>query len=155
MKVSGFTIRVYGLFIHREMVLLSREFRLGIFMTKFLGGGLIPGEGIADCLRREIREEMNQEITILKHLYTTDFFQASINLHPPFQIINVYYLGRLAQPDGLMAVNDDMMPARVDGSQIFIWKRLKDLQQTDLSLPIDKHFIGLFENGDIDLSDLK
>jgi len=44
-------------------------------MTKFPGGGLQFGEGTIDCIKREFREELGCEIGVLKHFYTTDYFQ--------------------------------------------------------------------------------
>jgi len=58
--------------IDEAKVLVSDEFRLGIFMTKFPGGELNFGEGTKDCLRREFMEELNTEIDIISHYYTTD-----------------------------------------------------------------------------------
>jgi 8-oxo-dGTP pyrophosphatase MutT (NUDIX family) len=55
MKPKMFNIRVYGLVIRQGKVLLTDEIRFGIPMTKFPGGGLKPGEGTVDCLRREMR----------------------------------------------------------------------------------------------------
>ena len=57
--VSKFTIRVYALIINGENeVLLSDEFRLGMRMTKFPGGGLQFGEGTLACLKREAMEDI-------------------------------------------------------------------------------------------------
>ncbi len=79
---TRFTIRVYGIILNdRNEVLLSDESYRGHRFTKFPGGGLEYGEGTLDCLRREIREETGCRIEILRHLYTTDFFQESL-FHP-------------------------------------------------------------------------
>lgn len=59
MGINQFNIRVYGFLIEDKKVLVTDEFRLGIFMTKFPGGGLQFGEGTIDCLKREFMEEMN------------------------------------------------------------------------------------------------
>ncbi|MBL4734821.1 MAG: NUDIX domain-containing protein, partial [Flavobacteriales bacterium] len=78
MTISKIIIRVYGVWIDGDnQVLLSDEFHNGIRMTKFPGGGLEPGEGPIDSLRREWMEELGVEIDILDHFYTTDFFQQS------------------------------------------------------------------------------
>ena len=46
MAEKKFNIRVYGLLINdRNEILVSDEFRMGVFMTKFPGGGLKFGEG--------------------------------------------------------------------------------------------------------------
>ena len=52
MENKRFNIRVYGFLIDEGCILVTDEFRLGIFMTKFPGGGLIYGEGMIDCLKR-------------------------------------------------------------------------------------------------------
>ena len=86
-----FNVRVYGLLINdRRQVLVSDEFIRGGYYTKFPGGGLEFGEGTRDCLKREFKEEMNLEVEVGDHLYTTDFFQMSA-FNPEHQIISIYY----------------------------------------------------------------
>src|SRR5215210_6645816 len=87
-----FNIRVYGILINdNKQVLVSDEFIRGKYYTKFPGGGLEYGEGTRDCLKREFKEEMNLNVAVGDHLYTTDFFQKSA-FHPDHQIISIYYL---------------------------------------------------------------
>ena len=75
-KIKSFNIRVYGLFVKdKTEILLADEKRFGMNMTKFPGGGLKPGESTIACLKREVKEELNQEIRIIRHFYTTDFYQ--------------------------------------------------------------------------------
>lgn len=62
MEISKVNIRVYGLIFCKGLLLITDEFRLGMPMTKFPGGGLIKGEGTIDCLKRECMEELGQEI---------------------------------------------------------------------------------------------
>ena len=93
-----FTIRVYGLLIDSEKrVLVSDEFIRGSYYTKFPGGGLEFGEGTRDCLKREFIEEMNLNVEVTDHLYTTDFFQMSA-FRPDQQIIAIYYLVKALEP---------------------------------------------------------
>jgi len=88
----SFNIRVYGVLINEQkQVLVSDEYIRGSYYTKFPGGGLELGEGTKDCLKREFKEEMDLEVAISEHLYTTDFYQVSA-FNPAHQIISIYYL---------------------------------------------------------------
>ncbi len=87
-----FNIRVYGILINdNNEVLVSDELIKGSYYTKFCGGGLEHGEGTINCVIREFKEEMNTEIEVIEHLYTTDFYQKSI-FNPQHQLISIYYL---------------------------------------------------------------
>jgi 8-oxo-dGTP diphosphatase len=87
-----FNIRVYGILINdKKQVLVSDEYIRGNYYTKFPGGGLEFGEGTRDCLKREFREEMDLDILVGDHIYTTDYFQMSA-FNPEHQIISIYYL---------------------------------------------------------------
>jgi ADP-ribose pyrophosphatase YjhB (NUDIX family) len=91
MVLTMFNIRVYGILINEQkQVLVSDEFIRGNYYTKFPGGGLEFGEGTRDCLKREFKEEMDLEVKIGDHIYTTDFFQLSA-FNPEHQIISIYY----------------------------------------------------------------
>jgi ADP-ribose pyrophosphatase YjhB (NUDIX family) len=96
--IKHFNIRVYGLVISDTgEVLLTDEFQLGQKMTKFPGGGLRFGEGPADCMLREALEEFGQEVEIVEHFYTTDFYQRSF-FFPDHQLISIYYIIRFKMP---------------------------------------------------------
>src|ERR1700733_7921777 len=88
--ICMFSIRVYGILLgDNRKVLVSDEFIRGNYYTKFPGGGLEFGEGTRDCLKREFREEMDLEVSIGDHLYTTDFFRLSA-FRAEQQIISFY-----------------------------------------------------------------
>src|SRR3954462_4666105 len=93
-----FNIRVYGILIgENKQVLVSDEFIRGGLYTKFPGGGLEFSEGTRDCLKREFKEEMDLEVQVTEHLYTTDFFQMSA-FNPEHQIISIYYYVKALEP---------------------------------------------------------
>ncbi len=145
---TRFTIRVYGILLNdRREVLLSDESYLGHRFTKFPGGGLEYGEGTLDCLRREIREETGCNIEILRHLYTTDFFQES-KFHPGMQVISIYYLARFTGPP-CFPVSDKPFdfPEDAERGQSFRWLPLKKLTPADVTLPIDKKVVSLLQEG--------
>ena len=86
-----FNVRVYGLLLNENKeVLVSDELMRGHYFTKFCGGGLEHGEGTIDCLKREFLEEMQLQVDIVDHLYTTDFYQKSA-FNPEHQLISIYY----------------------------------------------------------------
>ena len=141
MSVSRFNIRVYGLLIHAGRILVSDELIKGQSITKFPGGGLEPGEGTLDCLRREVMEEMGLEVLHLRHFYTTDFFQPSA-YRPEDQIISIYYTFDVEDPDKL----EDGAPAKgkaAEPGQRFRWLLLDQVCQEDVDLPIDRIVMGL------------
>lgn len=93
-----FNVRVYGILLgENKKVLVSDEFIRGQYYTKFPGGGLEFGEGTRDCLRREFKEEMDLEVRVSDHLYTTDFFQMSA-FNPEHQILSIYYFVEALEP---------------------------------------------------------
>ncbi|HHJ10800.1 MAG TPA: NUDIX domain-containing protein [Bacteroidetes bacterium] len=144
---TRFTIRVYGILLNeRQEVLLSDESYMGYRFTKFPGGGLEYGEGTVDCLKREIREETGCNIEIIRHLYTTDFFQES-KFHPGIQVVSIYYLARFTeQPSFPVADKPFDFPDGAERGQSFRWLSLKRLTPDTLTLPIDKKVIELLNS---------
>lgn len=93
-----FNVRVYGILVNeQQQVLVADEYIRGSYYTKFPGGGLEFGEGTRDCLKREFKEEMDLDVRIGDHIYTTDFFQMSA-FTPDQQIIAIYYFAHALEP---------------------------------------------------------
>ncbi|WDF70133.1 NUDIX hydrolase [Sphingobacterium oryzagri] len=105
-----FNVRVYGLLVNDENeVLISDEKTQNVSFTKFPGGGLEYGEGLIDALKREFMEECALEVDVVKHIYTTDFYEkSSFN---ESQIISVYY-----QVKPLMPITFDIKKSPFDFS---------------------------------------
>lgn len=136
---TRFTVRVYGIILNEtDEVLVSDESYMGHRFTKFPGGGLEYGEGTVDCLKREMLEETGSKVEVLKHIYTTDFFQES-KFHPGMQVISIYYLARFAGPVRLhVSTKPFDFPEDAERGQSFRWVPLQELTPDDVSLPIDK-----------------
>jgi 8-oxo-dGTP pyrophosphatase MutT (NUDIX family) len=146
-KLTYFNIRVYGLLMNnREEVLLTDEYCLGQYMTKFPGGGLELGEGLIDGLKREFMEELNIPIQDIRHFYTTDFFQLSA-YRQGGQLISVYYIVKSDHSDIIPTVSEanENLPEK-EGSQVFRWKAIKDLTEAQLTWPVDKHVVNLLKD---------
>ncbi|MCG6185849.1 NUDIX hydrolase [Maribellus maritimus] len=137
---GNFVIRVYGLIINENNeVLITDEFQLGIKMTKFPGGGLQFGEGPVDCLKREFREECNnQEIKKLQHFYTTDFYQKAL-FYENHQLISIYYRAELKKPIKFKISTKPFDFEKMEnGKQSFRWVKINQLSENNLTFPIDK-----------------
>lgn len=143
-SISCFNIRVYGLFIHEGQILVTDEFRMGQYLTKFPGGGLHFGEGTIDCLKRECREELGQEIQIIAHFYTTDFFQPTLYLPQTEQLLSIYYLASLTKPKAIDHANLPFdFPEVSEGAQRFRWINIRQLSGEHFTLPVDRHVVNL------------
>jgi 8-oxo-dGTP diphosphatase len=141
-----FNLRVYGILFGKDKeVLVSDELIRGGYYTKFPGGGLEFGEGTRDCLRREFKEEMDLEVEVTDHLYTTDFFQMSA-FHPEDQIISIYYFVRALGP---ITVPLRTKPFDFDERELKIYEEKRetetfrfidwaDFSEDSVTLPIDK-----------------
>ena len=138
-----FTIRVYGICIEDQKVLVSDEYIHGHFITKFPGGGLHFGEGTVECLVREMTEETGQQVEVLDHFYTTDFFQASV-FDPSKQVLSIYYRYRFIDSP-LFQVREKVFdfPELKEAAQSFRWIPLKGLRAEDFTLPIDQRVGGM------------
>jgi ADP-ribose pyrophosphatase YjhB (NUDIX family) len=141
-----FNVRVYGVLINEKReILLSDEYIRGKYYTKFPGGGLEKGEGTRDCLKREFKEEMDLEIEVLEHLYTTDFYQQSA-FNPDDQIISIYFFVkpleeiRFVLTEKEFDFTEDQLSVYKQQSEIetFRFMDLKNFSAKNVSLPIDK-----------------
>jgi 8-oxo-dGTP diphosphatase len=145
MPVQRFNVRVYGLLFngHGE-VLLSDECRNGYSFTKFPGGGVEFGEGLADALKREFIEELGITVHVGDFFYVNDFFQASA-FNPNDQIIACYYRVHSDQSEQIV-VNQHALPLKEDG-ECHRWIALSDLTEDTLHFPIDRHVLRLLRTG--------
>lgn len=132
-----FNVRVYGILIHEDSVLVSDEYIKRNKITKLPGGGLEFGEGTIDCLTREFKEELGLDVEVTEHFYTTDFYVAS-SFDTNSQVLSIYYLVR---PLGSMnfAVSDKAHNyEKKEGAQSLRWIRMTELKETDFTLIIDR-----------------
>lgn len=139
MSIKQFNIRVYGILINeKNQVLITDEFIKGSEITKFPGGGLEFGEGTIACIKREFLEETNNEIEVIEHFYTTDFFQRSAYFSE-HQIISIYYLVKPVITFEIKTKEKIFdFDERIENAQTFRWLSLKELNEDHFTLPIDK-----------------
>lgn len=141
-----FNVRVYGILINeKNELLVSDEYIRGGYYTKFPGGGLEFGEGTRECLKREFMEEMNLNVEVGEHIYTTDFFQLSA-FQPNQQIISIYYYVKALEE---ITVPLRTRPFDFDDAQLNIYNVKKEIEtfrfipwnevsEDSVNLPIEK-----------------
>jgi ADP-ribose pyrophosphatase YjhB (NUDIX family) len=134
---------VYGICIQDEHVLVSDEYVMDMYMTKFPGGGLEYGEGPVDCLTRECKEEMGIHIKITEHFYTTDFFQPN-RFYENTQLISIYYAFQLPEGHRLPISEKKFdFEEEKNGMQSFRWIPLSELSPEDLTFPVDQKVVRI------------
>jgi 8-oxo-dGTP diphosphatase len=136
MTLKRFNIRVYGIWLNEGRILINQELIRGSKVIKLPGGGLEWGEGIKDCLIREWKEELNIDIEVLDHFYTTDFFQHSA--FDDSQVISVYYWVKAAKvPEEIINCMENERTYWVDANTI---------RSSSFTLAIDKVVGGMIED---------
>lgn len=153
--ITRFSIRVYGILQDdNKRVLLSDEFIRGDYFTKFPGGGLEFGEGLRDCLKREFKEETGLDVTIGKHIYTTDYFQMSA-FNKRDQIISIYYFVYADDATELAKLQTkttvfDFEPHQVSDIngqfELLRWVEWDELTEDTVTLPIDKIVVRMLKS---------
>lgn len=122
-----FNVRVYGILIADGQLLVNEELIRGRTVIKLPGGGLDWGEGTIDCLVREWKEELDIDITVDTHFYTTDFFQHSA--FDDSQVISIYYKVSGSVPDNIINRENNERTYRVP---------LGEVTADMFTLPIDQ-----------------
>ena len=130
---AEFTIRVYGVLMHENRLLLSYENYMGKSFVKFPGGGLQHGEGVLECLEREFLEELNLKILEPKLLHVTESRQISA-FHSNQQVIAIYYI---VDANGLEKISS-FNKINKNVKEQFSWVTLEDLSVDLLSFESDK-----------------
>lgn len=135
-----FNVRVYGILLNdNNEVLISDEKTQNVAFTKFPGGGLEYGEGLIDALKREFLEECDLRIEVVKHIYTTDFYEkSSFN---ESQIISVYYQVRPLddiQFDVKVSPFDFSNEKQQEKIEVFRFVQLHQLEEDELTFKTDK-----------------
>jgi 8-oxo-dGTP diphosphatase len=127
---AAFNVRAYGIWINSlGEVLLSEETHGTHRIVKFPGGGLQFGEGLIDCLKREWLEETGLDLYVIRHYYTTDFFQRSA-FDAQQQVLSVYYL--ITCPETFLTIDS------LEGLHRFVWMPISKLSREVMTLPIDQ-----------------
>ena len=128
-KIDTFNIRVYGLIIHQDSLLILKEPYAGEILFKFPGGGLEFGESLIDGLKRELKEELNLDLTEANHFYTQEEFLVS-KFRANEQLLTIYYKTKVDKIENLVRLDQSI--------QELMWIPLNKLSTQHVNLPIDQ-----------------
>ena len=149
--MRNFNVRVYGILIHDNKVLVSDEHIKGMNITKLPGGGLEYGEGTIDCVIREFKEELDLEIEVISHFYTTDFFvNSAFSINN--QVISIYYTVKPKMNFNPVSANFKIADKAFDfvkkkeGAQSMRWVELNKISENDFTFIIDKRIGEMLNN---------
>lgn len=147
MLPKRFNIRVYGILFNEGKILISHEYFMGKRFTKFPGGGLELGEGVAECLVREFEEEMKVKITPSYLFHATESLQIS-SFYPEDQVIALYYIVLCEDPAAIDTSKNKEDIAEKE--EAFEWAELKDFRKEMLTFESDREAAGkLFDKKEI------
>jgi 8-oxo-dGTP pyrophosphatase MutT (NUDIX family) len=134
--MNKFNVRVYGIWIKSDKILLSHENIDGYAMTKFPGGGLEFGEGALDCLKREFMEELGVKISQAKLVHVSEKYIPSA-FKKNEQVIAVHYL---VDSDDSILNYENIQDTAVGKSNLlsFKWHKLDSSLIDNLSFEMDK-----------------
>lgn len=140
-----FNVRVYGLLQNEQKeILIAEEKRYNTFIRKFPGGGLHFGEGTIEAVKREFREELNIEVEVIKHFYTTDFFVPSA-FNKQQQVISIYYSVRSADIIADNYFKRKPITSLKDGDEQFYWLHRSQMMEDDFTFPVEKRVCRLLK----------
>lgn len=145
-KITRYIVRVYALIVNsNNEILISDEHQLNMRMTKFPGGGMHFGEGTIECLKREAMEEFGQEIEVLEHFYTTDYFQPT-QFYNDAQLLSIYYWAKFVDPIRFkMSTKPFDFEKEENGAQSFRWLNVGNISLDEITFPVDKKVVTLLK----------
>lgn len=106
-------------------------------MVKFPGGGLEKGEGLQDCLKREVKEELDLEAEVGDLFYVNPFFQQS-SFRKKDQLISFYYLYTVKNSDRFARLIANTKSYGPEDEVNFRWIAVEALDENIFTFPIDR-----------------
>ena len=136
--MKPFNVRLYALLEYKGKVLVMHEPFQGKLIYKFPGGGLEFGEGTKDCIKRELKEELNLKVEVHEHFYTQDFFVLNA-FDPTEQVLLIYYKATIT--DKALA---KLKVLDADISEL-LWLTKEELNAEKFTLEADKVVVELYK----------
>ena len=132
--MARFNLRVYALITNEfNEILISDEYRFGQFFSKFPGGGVEANEGIKDALFRELKEELQLEITSAAFFYFNEFHQASA--FDDSNLVAFYYRISIKKEELLVGAEQYEIPF-FEEQEKQRWVPVQSIDVSDLTFPL-------------------
>ena len=134
--VNKFNIRVNGIWLKGDKILMSNENIEGFKMLKLPGGGLEYGEGPVECVIREFQEELDVSIEVSRLVHTTETSIPSA-FKKQEQVIAIHYL---VTSNDVIAYMESTQPTRLGGENyhMFEWCTLNPELLAKLTFEMDR-----------------
>jgi 8-oxo-dGTP pyrophosphatase MutT (NUDIX family) len=134
--VSKFNIRVYGIWLKEDKILVSNENINGFQMLKLPGGGLEFGEGPMDCILREFMEELGIVVKVGTLVHTSENFIQSV-FRKDEQVVAIHYM---VSSEDIVQSMITVQPTRLGGtnSHSFEWRTFNKELLADLTFEMDR-----------------
>ncbi len=146
MRWQGWTVRVYGLLVYQEHVLVGREQVQEVGLTKFPGGGVHLGESPRAALVREWQEELNIPVQPGTLVYATDFLIPSA-FKPGYQVMALYLNVEVASVESLWQQYSVVEPSQLwEAPSGWYWLPIRPESVEAFPLPSDRMaFVNLLK----------
>ncbi|MFT6715707.1 MAG: 8-oxo-dGTP diphosphatase [Saprospiraceae bacterium] len=143
MTPQSFNIRVFGLLLKDDAVLVSDELIGSSAATTFPGEELEFGESIEDCLIRSFEDAMDIEVKIDRLFYVNDFYQAS-PVDGREQIVSIYFIIQQLDNKNIRTVKKTFgFPPNI--KQCFRWMEIDKIRQMDMASLIDQEVVKMLQ----------
>ena len=121
-----------------KVIKADEEYLKGMNVTKLPGGGLEYGEGTIECVVREFKEELDLDIEVVSHFYTTDFFVNSA-FSSNNQVLSIYYLVKPKEDFNAQKVKFKIatklfdFEKKMEGAQSMRWVEIEKISDNDFT----------------------
>ncbi|PKP04048.1 MAG: NUDIX hydrolase [Bacteroidetes bacterium HGW-Bacteroidetes-6] len=144
-KTYPFSIRVYGILVFENQLLVTEEKWFDMRMIKFPGGGLEYGESTIEALKREFREECGTNIEVKKLLHIPGQFIPAI-FYEQVQVIPIYYSLEVSNVSEISIAEKWHSESEMqNGDVYFHWISLKTLKPELFSFSGDREMAALLQ----------
>ncbi|MFT6746610.1 MAG: ADP-ribose pyrophosphatase YjhB (NUDIX family) [Glaciecola sp.] len=143
MTPQSFNIKVYGLLIKDNRVLVSDELAGSSAVTTFPGDELEFGQSIEDCLIRSFEDALDINVKIDRLFYVNDFYQAS-PVDAREQIVSIYFIIEQLDHKSIHTIKKTFaFPPQI--KQCFRWMDIQKIRQMDIASLVDQEVVKMLQ----------